>query len=398
VLSDIEKLKNLIKKIAMEQGFLSCSFVKSTSLEEERDRFAKWLKEGRNGPFDFLSKTFDIRINPASSSMFRNASMLVIFSAFYPVIVPPAFSLASCISSYARCSDYHRVMKNQIKKVLKRVTLEYGSFKYKVFCDSSPVLEKAWARKSGMGWIGKNSLLLIPRVGSTIVLGGAFIDIAIEPNNLGRGEEGEEGNGDGGDDCDWGKVYWVGSNGSNNLGEDPNYNNLGEDNYNLGEDNCENCEDNFPNSNSQEDYLAKDGSNKDGYGYGCGDCDICITSCPTGAIVSERIVDARLCASTYTTSPVSVDLDTLSFFIKKSGSAFGCDVCQKVCPYNNISKNRDKIITFLKPDEIFNSITIKEALEMPLSHLDLLIKKTAISWIGVERFHRNLLCFSKGVL
>jgi epoxyqueuosine reductase len=167
----------LIKAEAKRLGFLSCGISKAGFLEEEAPRLEHWLNQNHHGEMKYMENHFDKRLNPAL--LVDDAKSVVsLLLNYYPSEVqnPDSFK----ISKYAFGQDYHFVIKEKLKELLHTIQTEIGEVSGRAFVDSAPVLDKAWAAKSGLGWIGKNSNLLTQQVGSFYFIAELVIDLDLE--------------------------------------------------------------------------------------------------------------------------------------------------------------------------------------------------------------------------
>lgn len=172
------KYSQLIKSKAKELGFFYCGISKADFLSEEAPRLEKWLKENRNGSMDYMSNHFDKRLDPRL--LVDDAKSVVsLLLNYYPSQVQ-SDSEAPKISKYAYGEDYHFVIKDKLKLLLQFIQDEIGEVGGRVFVDSAPVMDKAWAKKSGLGWIGKNSNLIHPKHGSFFFIAELIIDLELE--------------------------------------------------------------------------------------------------------------------------------------------------------------------------------------------------------------------------
>ncbi|TWP26214.1 tRNA epoxyqueuosine(34) reductase QueG [Apibacter muscae] len=172
-----EQLTQFIKQKSQELSFLDCGISKSGFLEEEAPRLEKWLKEGNQGKMSYLENHFDKRLNP--SLLVDGAKSVISFSYnYYPSETqkPDTYKIAK----YAYGEDYHIVIREKLEFLIHLIKEKVGDFSYRVFTDSAPVMERAWAKKSGLGWIGKNSLLLSKQKGSFFFLAEIICDLELE--------------------------------------------------------------------------------------------------------------------------------------------------------------------------------------------------------------------------
>jgi epoxyqueuosine reductase len=173
-----EKNSQLIKSKAKELGFFYCGISKADFLTEEAPRLEKWLKENRNGSMDYMSNHFDKRLDPRL--LVDDAKSVVsLLLNYYPSEIQ-SDSEAPKISKYAYGEDYHFVIKDKLKILFQFIQDEIGEVGGRVFVDSAPVMDKAWAKKSGLGWIGKNSNLIHPKHGSFFFIAELIIDLELE--------------------------------------------------------------------------------------------------------------------------------------------------------------------------------------------------------------------------
>lgn len=242
-----------IKQTAKQLGFDFCGISKAEFLEEEAPRLENWLKQNRHGEMRYMENYFDKRLDPTLLVDGAKSVVSLLYN-YYPA--QQQRPDAPQISKYAYGQDYHEVIKNKLKEFLDILKKEIGNINGRAFVDSAPVLDKAWAKKSGLGWVGKNSNLINKQQGSFFFIAELIIDIELE----------------------------------------------------------------------------YDGPIKDF----CGTCTRCIDACPTDAIIEPYVVDGSKCIS-YLTIELKENIPT-EFKNKMDHWAFGCDVCQDVCPWNRFSK------------------------------------------------------------
>ncbi len=259
--SNPKKYSHFIKEEAKRLNFDFCGISKADFLEEEVPRLEKWLKENKHGQMEYMQNYFDKRLDPRLL-VEGSKSVISLLYNYYPEQTQT--NNAPKISKYAYGQDYHEVIKNKLHEFLLSLKKQIGDFNGRAFVDSAPVMDKVWAAKSGLGWVGKNSNLINKENGSFFFIAELIIDVELE----------------------------------------------------------------------------YDGPIKD---Y-CGTCTKCIDACPTQAIVEPYIVDGSKCIS-YLTIELKEEIPT-EFKNKMDGWAFGCDVCQDVCPWNSFSKiNTESLFT-----------------------------------------------------
>ncbi len=292
-----------IKAEAKRLGFLSCGISKAEFLEEEASRFEAWLKAERNGKMGYMENHFDKRLDPRLLVPGAKSMISVLLNYYseeqQPEDVPK-------VSKYAYGADYHFVIKDKLKELFKFIHQEIGEVNGRVFVDSAPVMDRAWAEKSGLGWIGKNTNLISQKVGSYFFIAEMILDLDLE--------------------------------------------------YDL------------PTSDH------------------CGTCTACIDTCPTEAIVAPYQLDATKCIS-YLTIELKDQLPA-EFKGKMDNWAFGCDVCQDVCPWNRFSKQHNEPLFNTKP-EILN-YSKKDWEELTSETFNMIFKNSAISRTKYEGLKRNI--------
>jgi epoxyqueuosine reductase len=251
-LLNLSKHTQIIKQEAKRLGFDFCGISKADFLEEEAPKLEAWLKAGMHGKMEYMENHFDKRLNPTLLVEGAKSVVSLLYN-YYPEQTQN--TEAPKISKYAYGYDYHKVIKEKLKEFLNTLKEKIGDVNGRAFVDSAPVLDKAWAKKSGLGWIGKNANLINKQNGSFFFIAELIIDLDLEYD---------------------GPI---------------------------------------------QDY--------------CGTCTKCIDACPTEAIVEPFIVDGSKCIS-YLTIELK-DAIPNEFKNKMDNWAFGCDVCQDVCPWNRFS-------------------------------------------------------------
>lgn len=306
--SQAEKYTQLIKAKAISLGFMSCGVSKAEFLEDEAPRFEKWLQQGMHGEMKYMENHFDKRLNPTLLVEGSKSVVSLLFN-YHPENKQREDSFN--ISKYAYGQDYHFVVKNKLKQLLAFIQEEIGEVHGRAFVDSAPVLDKAWAKRSGLGWIGKHSNLLTKQVGSFYFIAELIIDLD----------------------------------------------------------------------------LAYDTPVTDH----CGSCTACIDACPTQAIVEPYVVDGSKCISYFTIElKESIPSDFKNTF---DDWAFGCDVCQDVCPWNKFSKAHKEPL--FQPDERLLNYSKKEWQEITQEVFQEIFKKSAVKRTKYEGFKRNVAFLSE---
>ncbi|MFN4075160.1 MAG: tRNA epoxyqueuosine(34) reductase QueG [Cloacibacterium sp.] len=168
----------LIKQKAEKFGFQSCGISKAEFLEEEAPRLEAWLNKGYHGEMKYMENHFDKRLNPTLLVDGAKSVISLSYNYFPKVKIDEINNFK--ISKYAYGEDYHEVIKDILKNMVDELQEEIGEFGFRVFVDSAPVLEKAWARKSGLGWVGKNANLITKKHGSFYFLAEIICDLELE--------------------------------------------------------------------------------------------------------------------------------------------------------------------------------------------------------------------------
>jgi epoxyqueuosine reductase len=159
---------------------LSCGISKAEFLEDEAPRLEKWLHNNRHGEMQYMENHFDKRLDP-SKLVPGSQSVISLMYNYYPERQQSQDTYK--ISKYAYGEDYHGVIKKKLNKLVEIMKSKFGDFHARVFTDSAPVLERNWAQKSGLGWLGKNSLLISKQKGSFFFLAEIITDLKIEPDH-----------------------------------------------------------------------------------------------------------------------------------------------------------------------------------------------------------------------
>ena len=292
----------IIKRAAKDLGFLSCGISKVDFLEEEAPRLEEWLNAGKHGKMAYMENHFDKRLDP--SLLVPGAKSVISLLLNYYTEEQQAEG-APKISKYALGTDYHLVIKSKLKQLFQTLQDMIGEVNGRVFVDSAPVMDKAWAKRSGLGWMGKNTNLITQKVGSFFFIAELIIDLQLE-----------------------------------------------------------------------YDTPATDH---------CGSCTACIDACPTQAL-SPYDLDASKCIS-YLTIELK-DQIPIEFQNKMDDWAFGCDVCQNVCPWNRFSKSHNEPL--FDPKAELLDYTQKDWEELTEATFETIFKNSAVKRTRYEGFKRNI--------
>ena len=303
MINNKEKYTTFIKSEAKRLGFLSCGIAKAGFLEQEAPRLEKWLNKNQHGQMSYMENHFDKRLNP-TLLVDGAKSVVSLLLNYYPSEIQNQESYK--ISKYAYGQDYHSVIKEKLKELLFSIQENIGAVDGRAFVDSAPILDKAWAAKSGLGWIGKNSNLLTQQVGSFYFIAELIIDLELE-----------------------------------------------------------------------YDYAITDH---------CGTCTACIDSCPTEAIVAPYIVDGSKCIS-YFTIELKENIPA-EMKGKLDDWAFGCDICQDVCPWNKFSKPHKEPL--FNPNSELLSMSKKDWEEITEETFKVVFKNSPLKRTKFEGLKKNI--------
>jgi epoxyqueuosine reductase len=172
---------HFIKSTATELGFSFCGIAKAEFLKDEAPRLEEWLKRGYQGKMSYLENHFDKRLDPTLLVPGAKSVISLLYNYYPKKDFNEAADLK--IAKYAYGEDYHHVIKEKLKLFLQKIQDEIGEVAGRVFVDSAPVHERAWAQKAGLGWTGKNSLLLNRSMGSFFFLAELIVDLELEYDN-----------------------------------------------------------------------------------------------------------------------------------------------------------------------------------------------------------------------
>ncbi len=174
----VRRNSDWIKSEAARLGFNFCGISKAEFLKDEAPRLEEWLSRGYQGKMSYLENHFDKRLDPTLLVPGAKSVVSLLYNYY------PAEDLARNggykLAKYAYGEDYHYVIKEKLKTFLANLQKNIGDVQGRAFVDSAPVMERAWARRSGLGWIGKNSLLLNKEMGSFFFLSELIIDLPLE--------------------------------------------------------------------------------------------------------------------------------------------------------------------------------------------------------------------------
>lgn len=174
-----DQIKQLIRTKAENIGFLSVGFSKADFLASEEPRLLNWLKEEKQGKMSYMENHFDLRLDPRKLVPGAKTVISLAYN-YFPDSIQRKDTFQ--ISKYAYGKDYHDVVKAKLRMLVFELQQEIGDIEGRVFVDSAPILEKTWAEKSGVGWLGKNGNLIQPKAGSFFFLAEIICDLELEPD------------------------------------------------------------------------------------------------------------------------------------------------------------------------------------------------------------------------
>lgn len=179
--SNKQKLTNFIKSKSIDLGFISCGISRADFLEDEAANLENWLKNEMHGEMSYMERNFDMRLDPRK--ILNGAKSVISLTYNYYTDKLQADDNFK-ISKYAFGTDYHFVIREKLKNLLFLIREKIGDINGRVFVDSAPILERAWAKKSGLGWVGKNTNLISKNVGSFFFLCEIIVDIELDYDHV----------------------------------------------------------------------------------------------------------------------------------------------------------------------------------------------------------------------
>lgn len=294
----------LIKEWANDLGFSHCGVAKATFLDKEAPRLEQWLREKKNGQMSYMANHFDKRLDPRL--LVDGAKSVVSLLLNYFPAKRQLHADAPKISKYAYGTDYHFVIKDKLKALLARITEDIGEVSGRCFVDSAPVMDKAWAERAGLGWVGKHTNLINKGVGSYFFIAELILDLDLTP-----------------------------------------------------------------------DAPVTDH---------CGTCTRCIDACPTEAITEPYVVDGSKCISYFTIELKEAIPESMKG--RFDDWAFGCDICQDVCPWNRFALPHSE--PQFEPKGSLLEMDRSEWMEMTEEVFREVFRKSAVKRTKYEGLMRNL--------
>ena len=250
-----------IKAQAQALGFHQVGIVPARALSPELSQLNEWLARGFHGEMTWMSRDPEQRADPRK--LFPEArSVVVVALNYYTPAQHRANSASGKVSRYAWGDDYHEVVGDKLRELLSWIREQWPEANGKVCVDIQPMMDKAWAVRGGLGWMGKHTNLITYEYGSWVFIGELLLNLDLE-------------------------------------------------------------------------YADEEIADQ------CGSCTLCIDACPTGAIVGPYVVDSSLCISHATIESRAPEMDE-AVATKLEGWLYGCDICQDVCPWNQMTPATDE--------------------------------------------------------
>jgi epoxyqueuosine reductase len=295
---------NIVKQEAAILGFDFCGISTADFLANEAPQLEHWLKNNYHGKMAYMANYFDKRLDPRL--LVPGAKSVISLMINYFPQKKQIHPDAPKISKYAFGDDYHEVITQKLNTFIEILKEKIGHIEGRAFVDAAPVMDKAWAKKAGMGWMGKNTNIINKNKGSFFFIAELITDLVLTPDN------------------------------------------------------------------AVKDY--------------CGTCTKCIDACPTDALFSPYQLDANKCIS-YLTIELKDEIPN-SFKGQMQNWAFGCDICQDVCPWNRFSKPHQHME--LSENENLLNMTQKEWKEITEDVFQNVFKKSAVKRTKFKGLLRNL--------
>ena len=302
---DLVTYSKQIKRKAEELGFSACGITEACKLEKEEKRLKNFLDSNYQGKMGYLENHFEKRLDP--TLLVPGArSIIVVLLNYFPYELQQGRD-APIISKYAYGKDYHLVIKEKLQQLFDYINAEIAITQGRFFTDSAPVLERAWAVQAGLGWIGKNGLLLNKELGSFFFIGELIINLE--------------------------------------LAYDQPY---------------------------EKEH--------------CGSCNQCLSACPTQALISPYVLDARKCIS-YLTIELKDEIPE-KYKPLLMRRAFGCDICQDVCPWNQHPKPTS--IDDFRPHPDLLKMTKVDWQKLSKEQFNILSGQSALKRAGYKKLMQNI--------
>lgn len=289
-----------IKSYARSCGFHACGIAKAGPLDGKILR--EWLQKGWHGSMKYMENHEEMRLNP----LLLLPGTEIIVSVLLSYRQQKEWNAPYKMASYALGEDYHNVMKEKLWSLLQTLKTEYPTLQGRPFVDSAPIMDRNWAEKSGLGWIGNNGCLINKDLGSLFFIGELLL-------------------------------------------------------------------------NAESDYDPLDKNR-------CGRCRRCVEACPNHAIQPGGIIDSNRCISYHTIEnkgPIPEEITTGKWI-------YGCDICQEVCPWNNMNKEYPQEPRFQISENLKTLLETGEIAHLNKSAFKKLFKRSAVTRVRYEKFMANI--------
>lgn len=175
-----EEIRRQIQSLAFGQGFCACGIAPAEPLPEDARAIARWVEQGRNASLEYMARHADKRED--IRRMVPGARSIICLAHSYLTDTSETVSRQTGVAKYALGEDYHTVLKDKMHRLCTELKKTAGEFSYRVFTDSAPVAERRLAQRAGLGWIGKSTQLILPKVGSYVFLSEIVTDLALPPD------------------------------------------------------------------------------------------------------------------------------------------------------------------------------------------------------------------------
>jgi epoxyqueuosine reductase len=295
-----------IKRQSRALGFHMTGIVRAESLTNEHQRLNAWLARGFNGEMGWMARDPELRTDPRK--VFPSARSVVAVALNYYTSAQHADDAAhGKVSRYAWGDDYHDVVGDKLRELLSWIKGQWPEAEGKVCVDIQPMMDKAWAARAGLGWMGKHTNLITNDYGSWVFIGELLLNLELE-------------------------------------------------------------------------YADEEIADR------CGSCTLCIDACPTGAIVEPYVVDSRLCISHATIESRAPEIDE-EIETKLEGWLYGCDICQDVCPWNQMTPATDE--SRFEPREGSVNASLTEILELTQETYATRFRHSAMKRAKLSGLQRN---------
>jgi epoxyqueuosine reductase len=175
------ELSSFIRAKALELGFSHCGFSRADHLEQEEPYLQQWLSKGLHGDLKYMERQNEERLDPRK--LLENSKTIIsLLSNYYPEnTIPKEDNYIICRYAYGR--DHHKIIGSKLNTLIEEIEKKSGKIEARAYIDSGPVLEKAWAKRAGLGWVGKNTILINPEIGSFFFISDIITDLELDYNS-----------------------------------------------------------------------------------------------------------------------------------------------------------------------------------------------------------------------